>query len=155
MSLAKNVIVRDDYRAKTYLLSKGIHIPPVYEVSSDATAIMMRQCYMGWVVVPRDAEEKDRIPCGAVVLSSSADGEDWEMIAEGGWYATGAKQMFSYIFNDRKQERVSARCKASNKRNIKVLERFGFVQEGVKRLSGGDVILFGMTKNECKMLGGS
>jgi RimJ/RimL family protein N-acetyltransferase len=49
-------------------------------------------------------------------------------------------------------ERLSARCHASNARNIRVLQRMGFKVEGIKRCPSGNIVMLGMLKSECRLL---
>lgn len=141
-------MIRDDHGAKELATLRGVVVPPLYEIIASPCGVEARQMFMGWRVVSKQAD----CLCGYVLLVSSADGEDWEIMAEGGWAPDVAGELFRFIFVESAQSRVSARCKADNRRNIAVLKRMGFREEGRKRLSDGDVILLGMLRDECRML---
>lgn len=140
------VMVRDDIRAKQIAADRGIVVPPIYEVAADNTGCAVRQMFMGWVV--RDGETER----GFVIIFSSIDGEDWEIMADGGWSVKEARRLFRMIFNEANQPRVSARCKSDNMRNISALLRMGFQVEGRKRLPDGEIVMLGMMRDECKLL---
>ncbi len=142
----KTVLVRDDAGSFEIARQRGVVVPPIFEEIRTATGTEFRRMAMGWLVVA-----PDHMPRGYVILFASADGEDWEIMADGGWCLSGARELFRLVFAQ--QARVSARCKAINKRNIRVLQRMGFVIEGRKRLDGGDIINFGMFRDECRLLG--
>lgn len=139
-------LVRDDAGAFEIAQQRGVFVPPMFEEIRTTTGTEFRRMAMGWRVV--DATNVDR---GYVILFASADGEDWEIMADGGWCLSGARALFRFIFSQ--QARVSARCKAMNERNIRLLQRMGFVIEGRKRLDDGDIINFGMLRDECRLLG--
>lgn len=147
-SLAATRMVRDDEAAKTIVEANGIYIPPMYEIIASKTGVNFRQMFMGWVI----AEKETNNAKGAIVLFSSSDGEDYEIMSFGGWNLPGARNLFKIIFDDMRQSRVTARCKAANEKNIRILAMFGFKPEGRKRLPDGDVIMFGMQRSECKLL---
>lgn len=147
-SLAATAMVRDDEAAKSIMEVNGIVVPPVYEIISTKTGINFRQMFMGWVIAEKDTKNAK----GAIVLFSSVDGEDYEIMSVGGWNLPGARELFRTIFVDMNQTRVTARCLASNTKNISVLKKFGFRQEGIKRMTGGNVVLFGMFRDECRLL---
>lgn len=142
-------LVRDDEGARRIIEGLGFFIPPLFEVKRLGMTVTAKSMFVGWRVVDPDGRAH-----GAVVLSASSDGEDYELIADGGWNVNGARKLFRMIFDDMGQSRVSARCRASNARNIKVLKLFGFVEEGRKRLPDGDIVTFGMLKSECRLLKG-
>lgn len=142
----RTVLVRDDAGAIEIARQRGVVVPPLFEEVRDALGTQFRRMAMGWVVTG-----PDRAPRGYVILFASADGEDWEIMADGGWCISGARELFRFIFTQ--QHRVSARCKAVNFRNIRALQRMGFVIEGRKRLVDGDVINFGMLRDECRLIG--
>jgi hypothetical protein len=141
-------LVRDDFGAKKILQSCGLVVPPIYEVINDAAKTEFRQCFVGWRVV--DTNGKDR---GAAILFSSVDGEDYEILADGGWTLDEIGKFLELIFINMNQYRVTARCKATSSKEIRFMQAIGFKIEGVKRLEAGNIILFGMLKSECKLLG--
>lgn len=61
---------------------------------------------------------------------------------------------FDYPFNQLKCLRVTAEIASKNSRMLRLIERFGFMPEGIKRgaLPNDDYILFGMTRSECRYL---
>lgn len=124
--------VRDDAAARAHLEHSGLSVPSPFA---------------GWLCMDRTGAVR-----GAVGLFSSQDGEDCEMAIVGGWSLNGARALFRQVFGVLGHDRISARCLASNVRNIRVLERIGFCIEGRKRLRDGDHILFGMFREECRLL---
>lgn len=141
-------MIRDDAGAKALASARGVVVPPLYELIPSPLGMEARQMFMGW----RVASVSKGADLGFVILFASVDGEDWEIMAEGGWGADVAARLFRFIFVAKGHARVSARCKATNARNVRALKRIGFVEEGRKRLPEGDVILFGMTRDECRLL---
>lgn len=144
----KTILHRDDNAALTMARAMGKALPPVFEEIRDETGTHLRRAACGYLVKTESGEAR-----GYVLIAASDDGEDWEIHAEGGWCISGARSLFRDIFST--QARISARCRADNTRNIRVLERMGFKQEGRKRLTGGDVIFFGMLREECRFLKGA
>lgn len=140
------IMIRDDARALELAAARGVVVPPMFEEVREATGTTFRRMFMGWRV---SEGEKDR---GYVILIPSVDGEDWEIMADGGWSIREARRLFRWIFGEAGMKRVSARCKSTNLKNIRVLESMGFVREGLKRLSDCDVISFGMFREECRFL---
>lgn len=126
------VPVRDDHAARLVLEGHGLAV---------------HEPFAGWLCVDRTGMAR-----GACGIFSSQDGEDVEMVMHGGWSLSGARALFREVFGRLGHERISARCLASNIRNIRVLERIGFRQEGRKRLRDGDHIHFGMFREECRLL---
>ena len=124
--------VRNDSAARKWLEGQGLVIPSPF---------------LGWLCMDRGQTVR-----GAVGLYSSQDGEDCEMAIIGGWSLNGARKLFREIFGPLGHDRISARCLASNARNIRTLERIGFRIEGRKRLRDGDHILLGMFREECRLL---
>ena len=60
-----------------------------------------------------------------------------------------------YAFIQLGCNRITAMIDCNNKRSLDVTRRVGFVEEGVMREqspAGGDMIVFGMLKRECKWL---
>lgn len=144
----KTILVRDDDGAARLASERGVVVPPIYEKIETPLGTSFRQMAMGWLVVPACGGA----PRGYVILFSSADGEDWEIMADGGWCLSGARTLFRFIFDESGQSRVSARCLLKNGRNIRALLRMGFKVEGRKRLLGGDVVSLGMFRDECVLL---
>lgn len=144
-----HILVRDDVRAVKMADDLNLAVPPLYEVIADGVQTTFRRMVMGYLIVTRD----DATPRGFVLLVPSSDMQDCEIISHGGWQLHGAKTLFRMIFGEMKQPRVSARCLASNKKNIRALKMFGFVEEGRKRCPDGEHILFGMLREECRLLG--
>lgn len=139
-------MIRDDVGAARIAAARGVVIPPIYEEIRDETGLHLRKQFCGWRVTDGEHDH------GYVILFSSADGEDFEIMADGGWTLREARALFLMIFEQMGQDRVSARCKADNTKNIRVLKAMGFVEEGRKRLSDGDVVLLGMLARECRFL---
>lgn len=146
----KTILTRNDNAALALAKSKGKAVPPVFEEIRDEAGTHFRRAVCGYLVTSEQAEVR-----GYVLIAASDDGEDWEIHAEGGWCVSAMRELFRMIFIDGQQLRVSARCKASNTRNIRALERMGFKQEGRKRLDGDDTIQFGMLRKECRFLKGA
>jgi RimJ/RimL family protein N-acetyltransferase len=94
---------------------------------------------------------------GAVILSHF-DGEDCEIQCVGHdyWTAGTVRKVFRYALDALNCKRVSARTVASNERCIAAMEAIGFRREGVKRKAheGEDVVMFGMLREECRLLAG-
>jgi predicted site-specific integrase-resolvase len=103
---------------------------------------------MGWRIVEVDGE----VERGFVLAIPSIDGQDIEIISDGGWCVNGARKLFAILFGEMRQIRVSARCDARSDRNMRVLRAMGFVEEGRKRLSDRTEVLFGMFASECRIL---
>jgi RimJ/RimL family protein N-acetyltransferase len=62
-----------------------------------------------------------------------------------------------YAFGQLRCERITARCKRTNKAMRDLMERLGFVHEGTQRRFWGagrenDAMLYGMLKNDCRWL---
>lgn len=143
-------MIRDDEGAAAVAASRGVVIPPVFEESRSALGTHYRRMMMGWRVADEAGANH-----GYVVLFASVDGEDWEIMADGGWTLREARGLFRFIFDQCKQIRVSARCKAANARNLRALQRMGFCVEGRKRLPDGDILNLGMLREECRFLKGA
>jgi hypothetical protein len=139
-------IIRNDELAFALAKARGVVVPPIFEEVRTETRVEFRRMAMGWVVA-----NKSGGPRGYVILFASADGEDWELMADGGWCVSAAREVFRFVFGQG-QTRVSARCKATNARNLRVLQRMGFAIEGRKRLPDGDIINLGMLREECRLL---
>ena len=139
-------MIRDDEGAARVANARGVVVPPIYEEIRTAAGLMFRKMFIGWRVTDGARDH------GYVILFASADGEDYEIMADGGWTLREARKLFRDIFDNMKQTRVSARCKASNVKNIRALKAMGFIEEGRKRILDGDVILLGMTRDECRFL---
>jgi hypothetical protein len=128
-------IERNDAAAIAHLEARGQHCPVVNGIAN-----------AGWLVMDRGDVR------GAVALIPSLDGEDVEMLADGGWTVPSAKQIMDIVFNEFAHDRLSARCPSTSRKNIRVLERMGFKVEGIKRCAGGDIVQLGMLRNECRLL---
>lgn len=126
--------------ARAFLAKRGIHVPTVDGLPN-----------VGWSVI--DCQTLNQ--CGAVVLFPSVDGEDVEMLADGGWTVPSASRVMSEVFGRFGHNRLSARCPAASRKNIRVLQRIGFRIEGIKRCAGGDIVMLGMLKSECRLLKGN
>lgn len=142
----KTRLVRNDAEALALVKASGAAAPSVF-VEDERGGLT--RAVSGYVVQDERGEAR-----GYLLLASSDDGEDYEIHANGGWCLSGARDFFRWLFGEAGQVRVSARCKAVNERNIRVLQRMGFKQEGRKRLPDGDVIFFGMFREECRFLKG-
>lgn len=129
-------IERDLPRAVAFLNARGIHVPIIDMLPN-----------IGWTVIDPNGVQR-----GGVVLFPSIDGEDFEMIADGGWTVPSARLIFDAVFNQLDQYRLTARCLSSNIKNIRVLQRMGFKIEGQKRCCDGNFVLFGMMREECRLL---
>lgn len=65
------------------------------------------------------------------------------------------RAVFAYPFVQLALPRISASVDASNAASLCLMHRWGFRKEGVKRgagIDGGDEILFGMLRNECRWI---
>lgn len=65
------------------------------------------------------------------------------------------RAFFKYPFIDLSVKRVQAQCSASAGGTMAFLKRLGFKPEGYHRCAGhdgGDIVSFGMLKNECKWI---
>ncbi len=76
---------------------------------------------------------------------------------QGSMWATpeNCRTAFSFPFIYLNRTRITAETAVSNRRMIRVNEHLGFVREGVKRKAaddGGDAIVFGMLREECRWL---
>lgn len=145
----KTILHRDDNAALALAKRLGKAVPQVFEEIRDEAGTHFRRAVCGYLVKDEGGGVR-----GYVLLAGSDDGEDWEIHAEGGWCVSAMRELFRVIFIDGQQPRVSARCKASNSRNIRALERMGFRREGRKRLGDDDTIHFGMLREECRFLKG-
>lgn len=141
-------MVRDDEGAMMLAASRGVVVPPIFEEIRKPSGTEFRRMAMGWRVADPETGESR----GYVILFASHDGEDWEIMADGGWTLREARALFRFIFDISEQPRVSARCRAVNFKNLAALQRMGFRIEGRKRLADGDVILLGMLRGECRFL---
>ena len=74
------------------------------------------------------------------------------MMADGGWTVPSAKKIMGAVFHRFGHDRLTARCPVSSARNVRVLQRMGFKIEGIKRCSGGNIVMLGMLKSECRLL---
>lgn len=69
------------------------------------------------------------------------------------WMTQGfVRVAFAYPFKQEKMHRVSASAPAANEPFQRMLELLGFRREGTKRrlVDGGDVVIFGMLREECR-----
>jgi hypothetical protein len=130
-------IIENTAGSAAFLAARGQHVPTVNGLPN-----------FGWTVHEPDIAT----PRGAVMLFPSVDGEDVEMLADGGWTAPSARRVFDGVFNRFGHDRLTARCPAKSAKNIRVLQRMGFKIEGIKRCPGGDIVLLGMLKSECRLL---
>lgn len=130
-------IIENTRGATDFLTARGMYVPTVDSLPN-----------FGWTV----HKAESRSPCGAVMIFPSTDGEDVEMMADGGWTVPSAKRVFDAVFNRFRHDRLTARCMASNARNVRVLQKMGFKIEGIKRCQDGGIVLFGMLKSECRLL---
>ena len=64
------------------------------------------------------------------------------------------REVFKYPFIEAGALHITAPIPASNHKCIRLAEHLGFVQEGIKRNAhkDGDLLLYGMTKEECQWL---
>lgn len=126
---------QDDLTARVILEAEGLAVVPPF---------------VGLVV--RDGSGAAR---GAAAVSHF-DGEDCEVQCSGHAYWTPGtvRAVFRYAFDGLSARRVSSRCLASNARCIAAMEAIGFRREGVKRKAheGEDVVMFGMLRDECRLL---
>lgn len=123
--------------AVSFLNARGMHVPIVDGLPN-----------VGWAVIDCNTLNQ----CGSVVLFPSVDGEDVEMIADGGWTAPSARNIFDAVFCRFDHPRLTARCPVASTKNIRILQRMGFRIEGIKRCSSGNVVMLGMLKSECRLL---
>lgn len=129
-------LVQNDERARRRLEAEGLAVVPPFS---------------GLLVMDGEVER------GAVVVSHF-DGEDCEIqcCGSGYWSAGTVREVFRYAFDALKCRRVSARALSDNSRCLAAMKAIGFRQEGVKRraVDGKDVIMFGMLRDECRVLAG-
>lgn len=62
---------------------------------------------------------------------------------------------FGYMFNYLRRERISTETPVSRSMMVRVNRHLGWVQEGLKRCGaddGGDAIIFGMLRDECRWI---
>lgn len=62
---------------------------------------------------------------------------------------------FAFPFILLNKRRITCETPVSNRRMIRVNDHLGFVREGIKRCAaddGGDAIIFGMLREECKWI---
>lgn len=65
------------------------------------------------------------------------------------------RRAFAYPFITAGQRRVTAQVSSMNAKSIALIERLGFVREGVRRFvyeNGADEIIYGMLRSECPWL---
>lgn len=78
-------------------------------------------------------------------------------VGEPGWLTREyLRLVFAYIFDQLGCTRITGRINACNDTALAMSQRLGFVHEGTMRSAakdGGDVLLFGMLKQECKYYG--
>lgn len=141
-------LVRDDEGGIALAERSGWIAPPMFERIDGKMGVHFRRMVMGWVVF----DHGKNLPVGWVMLAPSWDLQDYELSADGGWKVNGARKLFRWLFEDMKQTRVSARCRPDNARHVRVLKRFGFVEEGRRVLPDHEQILFRMTREECRLI---
>jgi hypothetical protein len=70
-----------------------------------------------------------------------------------------AKVVFGYVFNQANLLRCTIQVRASNKRSLRLVKRWGFKEEGLIRNGYGppkieDMYILGMLRQECRFIGG-
>lgn len=68
-----------------------------------------------------------------------------------------ARVTCDYVFNQCELLRMTTFVRASNRRSYRITKRWGYVEEGLVRLGFGppnpeDMVVFGMTRDECKWI---
>ena len=93
---------------------------------------------------------------GAAIFNDRCD-RNIEMTAVGrGAFTRGVcRELARYCFVQSKCRRVTTRTRASNLYVRRVLERFGWVEEGVLRhwYDDDDCVVYGLLKKDCRFLG--
>lgn len=101
-------------------------------------------------------ESDGEIIVGVVYNSFTGADIDMTVAAKQGvlWRTRWIVPMFRYPFLQLGCRRVSARCASRNHKSASVLLHLGFKPEGYLRdaLPDDDMLLFGMTRNECRWL---
>ncbi len=130
-------IVQDDILAARILRQNGVAVVPPYSG-----------------LVGYDGDGRVR---GAIIVSHF-DGTDAELSivgAPGFCTPKSAREVMRYLFDALACRRVSSRTLRSNREARRGLKTLGFRQEGVKRDGidrRSDVMLYGMLRDECRIL---
>lgn len=94
-----------------------------------------------------------RIKSVAVYSNFRGCGAEISLYSEGGITRDFIRVCFGYAFDFCKWNRLTALVKPDNKKSIRLIERMGFVKEGVIRCAtdnGEDLVIYGLLREECK-----
>jgi RimJ/RimL family protein N-acetyltransferase len=99
--------------------------------------------------------EKDSVLNGGIVFTDCTRcNMTLSIVLEAPFTRPFLRAIFYYPFLQMKVRRVTALVNSKNLKSRRLCEHTGFVQEGVLRDGAvdDDVIIFGMTRNECRYL---
>jgi len=94
-----------------------------------------------------------KISCVVVFHNQKLSGCEVSIVSERGLSKGFIEIVFGYAFQLAKLRRLSALIEISNQESINLVERLGFVREGLLRHAadnGNDLYVYGMLKEECK-----
>lgn len=100
--------------------------------------------------------ENDRLLGVAAIWNYDGTGCEGGWFGEPGWLSRSfLKAVFSFVFGQLNCQRITGRIDDDNDAAIEATERLGFVVEGRLRHAhpGGDVLIYGLLKSECKFHG--
>lgn len=104
--------------------------------------------------IEQDGELKAAILCDRFGLREcqmhiySEKGFNWMQTAR-------CREAFEFVFNYLRRERITCETPVSHRAMLRMNEYLGFVREGVKRGAaddGGDAVIFGMLREECRWI---
>ena len=126
-------VIRNDFMALDYLARLGI-LPNRHEA-------------MGAIFV------RENTIIGAAAIDEIRERHDALMhVAGSGWTRRTLRIFFGWYFG-LGFKRATAEIASDNAASIRLAEGIGFVREGVRRCgdkSGGDLVSFGLLRNECR-----
>jgi RimJ/RimL family protein N-acetyltransferase len=116
-----------------------------YEISECVTIAQTRNGHIEAVAAFHQYRPED----GTIELSFASNTPKWQS-------RRYLRDLFRYPFEQLGCIRVTTYAPAANSKAVSLNERIGFVREGVLRRAhqGGDLVVFGMLRDECRWING-
>ena len=113
--------------------------------------------FIGWsgYYVAIGFEQEGEIQGGVVFTNCTPTNVNAAIVLEAPLTRQFLRAVFFYPFLQLKVKRISALVDASNERSLNLTRKLGFKQEGRLREAapdGGDTLVFGILKSECRYL---